>query len=711
MSVDKTIDGLKFYDRHVPTVRSGVYRLQVTQNLTYGTTVGFTTVSEPLDFCFEGPQFTLPPNTISSVFPAVNANGDFAAVLPHMILKPASLPWERKSGSDVAAPWLVLLVLDSTEMQRVTVDKKKLSALPSQIDAAHELAPDGADTLIPVISFSGEDAKEFLPKQDELPWLAHVRASADAPEVAVIVAARRPSPSSVNHVFLVSVENRYKDGLDVAEQMTFPVLHRWSFACQAEHAHGFASLLADAVDRSSIAAELALPVETDDPLEAERYAQGLLPMRLNGQFGQTIPAWYHGPLRPRAASSKQADVQTHVTTDTSDDPLPVRRASDLTSTDTAFDMPQSGYAAAWELGRLIALQHSDIATSIYAWKRHYVQCCAHHQNQSDAPASLSCFLMDHFGTPEDCACLPQNVGRWIDESLFNLAEVPFRYLVPDQDMLPSRAIRFFDVDPFWLDVLRDGALSLGRVDSHTLAHEKQMRKGMGPAPKLSGFLLRSELVADFPDLLIDGYAEGDAPDDSPHIGEDGKKLRIVRREKLSNSVLLVLFDGTLDTLYLHLNPQALHFEVQSRGFNELENILSKYRKSIGDISRIAPQFEPLLDNFASCEFQIKKHFWQRATNSEDTFLRDALRIIATQEKQHVSENAKTDDLHRIRIGLVARVSVAMSDLRNELVAFANTTGLRGNNVPATLLTDGAVAEFAKGMLTKPPLVRFSRKES
>ncbi|HEV2734462.1 MAG TPA: hypothetical protein VGV85_06465, partial [Longimicrobiaceae bacterium] len=56
---------------------------------------------------------------------------------------------------------------------------------------------------------------------------------------------------------------------------------------------------------------------------------------------------------------------------------------------------------------------------------------------------------------------PAGVVEWMAR-LRLLTGVPFFYLVPEGRMLPPESIRFFQVDPNWVDVLLDGAFSVGR---------------------------------------------------------------------------------------------------------------------------------------------------------------------------------------------------------------------------------------------------------
>ena len=53
-----------------------------------------------------------------------------------------------------------------------------------------------------------------------------------------------------------------------------------------------------------------------------------------------------------------------------------------------------------------------------------------------------------------------------------LEGVPFRYLVPYDEILPNEAIRFFHIDRNWLDALVDGAMSVARMGSREVEYDK-----------------------------------------------------------------------------------------------------------------------------------------------------------------------------------------------------------------------------------------------
>jgi len=196
------------------------------------------------------------------------------------------------------------------------------------------------------------------------------------------------------------------------------------------------------------------------------------------------------------------------------------------------------YSAAWELGRLLTLQNKQVSVDLFNWKR------SHAQSHKDAETQLSHLPFDVSQT----LGLPDNVRKWF-ENLALLIGLPFNYLVPDERMLPAESIRFFQVDPFWVECLRDGAFSIGRVLQSD--HERDREINHGDITEMSGFLLRSDVVSGWPGLLVDGYVDND------FIKVHSPK----RMDRLSKNVLLCLFEGVIKAIDFHLRPETLHFAV------------------------------------------------------------------------------------------------------------------------------------------------------
>jgi hypothetical protein len=171
-------------------------------------------------------------------------------------------------------------------------------------------------------------------------------------------------------------------------------------------------------------------------------------------------------------------------------------------------------------------------------------------------------------------------------------------------MLPTESIRFFFLDPNWLDGLHDGALSLAQVSApdaamldlsrpllREQAHraalaERQRRQqvrrrtsspadandaaaaaqadatagstsgnGNGnddPPPPWTGFLMRSAAVADWPGLTVAAYS------DTARL----HPLKQLRLDRLAPTVLLAIFDGVAQEIDIRKPAEAMHFGVE-----------------------------------------------------------------------------------------------------------------------------------------------------
>jgi hypothetical protein len=315
-------------------------------------------------------------------------------------------------------------------------------------------------------------------------------------------------------------------------------LKSWSFACESEKKDFQQLLLAvnKTSDKPGTSATLSLPHGTsaDDALLSRGYV--LLPHYF--RHGDQTASWFHGPLIPGENTYREID-------------LPVRAADELLRYDPSLSMFDVSYAAAWQLGRLLALQDKSISTSLYQWKRQRAQSLA--QEKQLIPGMP-------FQKTTPPADLPETVLLWFD-SLRKLEGVPFNYLVPDERMLPPESIRFFRVDQPWLNCLADGALSIGRVATSDHAADKLYAKkspAAGLGESITGFLLRSEVVSGWPGLMVDAYTERNGLE-----GEEA--LKVVRMKRLEGGVLICLFKGEIGRVEIYLKAETLHFALKKDG--------------------------------------------------------------------------------------------------------------------------------------------------
>lgn len=541
---------VEFIQFHKPQLRFGEYKITVTQEIEATGDRVISTQRYPASrsFLVMGERFVLKPEDISAVFPPDGSLGDHSNVLPHVALSRSTLPWERSPwragapGSD-DAPWLILLLFDQEEQPQAQVTT--LGQIKTRMDGqikfpgiTLEQGQQDGDK-VGVIDVQKRLLQSLLPSANDLPFLAHVRQTKDAggkpddQERAVIIGNRLPRRGALSVVHLVSIEGRYQNdrfdyqGAGDEDLIRLVSLKSWRFAC-ANETHSFKGLL---LNLNRTPGTLRLPRHASGEAE-KRLAQGYAPLSHRMRQGERTVSWYHGPLIP---AENRAEP-----------PLPARAADELARYDTAVGLFDVSYAAAWELGRLLALQSKQFSVGLYNWKRAHAQCLKQAEQR---------LLHPHLPTSEsepEAESLPDDVARWFRD-LSQLRGVPFNYLVPDERMLPPESIRFFWLDTAWVDCLLDGAFSIGRVTgaSHAQDQAHEVNPASSSHDRVSGFLLRSDVVSGWPALLADAY-EGETT---------GKKLEILRRDRLSENVLLCLFKGEAKVIEIHQRPEALHFGV------------------------------------------------------------------------------------------------------------------------------------------------------
>jgi hypothetical protein len=176
-----------------------------------------------------GPRFNVPASMVAGTFPPKNKAGVFSDALPHIVLSRRSFPWERNidpakrlgSPSPTKAPalsgpvpWVALLLFEQGEAT-VVKNVPLRNVLPPQVFADIG-APSGI--TCDAVQVTSGILDEVLPSLNELQLLCHVRqinvdnretqtASGDG-FYSVVVANRLPSPGAQCTAVLVSLEGR-----------------------------------------------------------------------------------------------------------------------------------------------------------------------------------------------------------------------------------------------------------------------------------------------------------------------------------------------------------------------------------------------------------------------------------------------------------------------------------------------------------------------
>jgi len=169
--------------------------------------------------------------------------------------------------------------------------------------------------------------------------------------------------------------------------------------------------------------------------------------------------------------------------------------------------------------------------------------------------------------------LSEDVLCWLSK-LSLLSGIPFSCLAADERLLPEESIRFFYLNQQWTDSLVDGALSIGRNTQAEIRadsffrdrrnaeillqhhqhrynrmhenHRRGLKNAVGREDMITGILLRSTLVSSWRGLEIKGYRKK-------------QELTILRMERLSDDILICIFDQEAECVEILEPSEELHF--------------------------------------------------------------------------------------------------------------------------------------------------------
>ncbi len=603
-----------FYDDYQTSIDDGIYRIEAKTEIE-GVETG-TYFDDPITQRFEirGPQFSIPSSAIHSVYPPGQSNSIYGQNLANVVISRRVLPWERRmDANDPAMPWLCLLAFREGEIPldtktNQTIKTNKVSAL---------LAPKG-DVVKPDIPVSGIPEQvlgstcahiqitapifqALAPKLAELRYLSHVREvnmsnqafmQLDESGWFSVVAGNRLLATEGNRgtryfVHLVSLEGYFalmndpaswpKKESDPAQDKDIALvsLYNWTFLSQPQPldfrqlVENFANQAGGDADNLLLRRKVDPPEPPIDPptqQTLDRLNHGYVPRTYRAPSGEQTYAWYRGPLCPVIAQQLPRP--------TPDYHYP--SASSLMIYDKAAGVFDQSYAAAWSIGRAMALSDSTFGTALIRFRKSAYRLLVRLMDALDAvgdntPADLAAIVKssavrDAFRKavntdlggqiaklPQAASGVPARradagvaepdpvavakaflaepaVTEFLKEKVASdllpvaeglarsrlLYDVPFNHLVPDQKALPVEAMRFFYVDQNWLDALTDGAISVGMQSSKDSFFTQAMRGVLDEAVAAEVALLRSRLL---------GQAVGEHEGNDPREAMSGVLIR------------------------------------------------------------------------------------------------------------------------------------------------------------------------------------------
>jgi hypothetical protein len=594
---------MKLYDNYKAPLAAGAYRFVLQQTVIVG--------DEPERHYYRdqsleivAPRYLIDPDEVHAFFPPAGGVAEYQNVLPHVILRSRNLPWERTLwDGEKREPWLALLVLSEEDITTGRAVIKNGTVADLQPQGPDDLNTDfakldtwtrlelGESVVLPKFTRKEDantpvrlldlDLKLFLqlcPRRDDLPLLAHIRQVDTANKVplemvangefSVLVANRFPQKGP-NTVHLISLEG-WDNLIGKSPQQNLPAtrvrlitLANWTFICDSTGRDTFAGLMSQ-LRKSSNVFGIKLPAPTTHAHVNEALARGYVPLDYKPLDSTTAMAWYRGPLSP---------LRRHRNTKT------FLRADEALIFDDQTGVMDVSYAAAWELGRLLALSSPAFSKGMRLFVESY-------QNSVEFTNQLNSFLQLHsaaFTEPQknEQVAIATDLIEWLAR-LVMLYPVPFHYLIPHASLLPPESVRFFHLDDNWIDALLDGALSLAarvlpadqditarndlQLALSKIVYQYRLRlQGQNPEwkpqetymeiPK-SGFLLRSSIVTNWPGIEVTATSSG-APDQT--------MPNIVRFDEVADGVLFCLARGSLDQLVFREPREGLTFGVSSKG--------------------------------------------------------------------------------------------------------------------------------------------------
>jgi hypothetical protein len=618
---------IRFHQASPPPLRPGGYTVTVTQDIIAGEEK--KTYQKTSKFTVSGPRFFLNPAEIYSVYPPTGQFGQFDNTLPHIVFTRRTLPWERSAQSqDAPVPWMALMVLgkdDFSDGSIPSIVTRKVAELltpsDSKIRGPGNLKLEAGQTnddLCNTVDLPATTFAAVAPTRVDLPFLAHVREVKTGGKetlslkqdgwFSVVLANRLPATAKDgkgerNLVCLASLEGfldllpsadgKLPAGLNNGETVRLAVLASWTFTCHGKN--DFKTKMEELDDKWVLRLDPKMFGLTADT-EAKAAVTNALEMGYIGlnhvtRLGEKTVSWYRGPLVPM-----QIDPQSPYAF--------VSCADEALRYDFHVGMFAAEYAAAYELGRMMALQNRSFATAMYRFRNGAA-------GEKTAKSKQSS-LMKAFGAPEAKGTLedavanklfvsfgggstgepprsdtapdveiPPEVTQFLARAVL-LYGVPFDYLVPDERMLPPESIRFFYLDPGWIDTLVQGAAGVGRTGATDTVLDERIRfdalkqavadvREIGPASQnekrvkeanwpLTGFLMRSELVDGWQGVEMRAY------------GQDKVELAPLRIDRLAPDVMLCIFNGAVVRLEVKQPPEGLHFGLSPKGRGQYKRV-------------------------------------------------------------------------------------------------------------------------------------------
>jgi hypothetical protein len=316
-----------------------------------------------------GERFVLTENEVNGVFPAAGSSigtGGKMAQLPHLVLNRCTQPFEcvvtEEKNENLEVPYLALLLFYEEEFpvlqqgrveEMFTLSENNTAFFPKEYKSSEK------DTSCCFMDISMDLFWNIAPRLTELPFLVHGRKvnpelkclrgneSSVTDIKSVVVCNRIPEYGTQqqparNMVCLVSLEGcgkALKEKQSCYEKIRLPVLYHWEFtAVKDTNADvGLEQVCTKGMGTSN------------NSLHGDILANGYTPLPHKFREGSRLVSFYRGPLVPKKTVQEQRTVDS---------------PDGLYRYDPELGLFDISYAAAWQLGTILALSDETVAKKI-----------------------------------------------------------------------------------------------------------------------------------------------------------------------------------------------------------------------------------------------------------------------------------------------------------------------------------------------------------
>ncbi|MFZ1084369.1 MAG: IPT/TIG domain-containing protein [Terracidiphilus sp.] len=401
---------IQFFDGYFPALDAKSYTITLTHTLSGNASAPAPFTTQQV-VTVQAPEFTINTGIVAGFYPPNGASDIYAEKLPFIILTDPALPWERglfptQGESNPANPtaWMALLILAESEVilpegsnnpVTTTTVGALLTADPNKIVLKPQLPPDWVATDVlasqcQTITIPGAVFNAVVPSTTDLPFLTHCRGINTLDEgeqlLSILLANRLPQAAATPVRYfaqLVSLEGfgdymgpnatpiPTQPGSQELMDVQMVSLYNWSFSSLPESGESFLQLMnglvqsqqASTTQQSTVALQLPLPPATTAPQNVQdRLSEGFVPLQFITGSGEDSFAWYRGPFtaQPPQSLPTVGNPATPVRQATSADELMIYLAEQ-----GLFDL---SYAAAWNLGRNLALADAVFARNVTIYR-------------------------------------------------------------------------------------------------------------------------------------------------------------------------------------------------------------------------------------------------------------------------------------------------------------------------------------------------------